>query len=279
MPKTKLAILAIALIALAITFNNPVQAQENNALPKPGLVPSNPFYFFDTLGEKISLFFTFGAEKKAQKALSYAGEKLAEAKLLVEKGQSGTALKKALLRHKDYLATALKKAEQAKEQGKDVEELMTLISEATLKHQAVLLEVYKRVPEQAKEAIQNALEKSLKGYKEALEAVSSKKKQKIEEKSEEIQEKIKERIKNLKLKKAIEKIKDDFTENNQAEDAGSKNKEKNNMDKGEDDSDNSDNSDQEDVINDNDDNEDNGDEDNEIDVTERDNSDNRVKGD
>lgn len=43
-------------------------------------------------------------------------------------------------------------------------------SEATLKHQAVLADVYERVPEQAKGAIQRAIEAGMRGHEETFKA-------------------------------------------------------------------------------------------------------------
>jgi hypothetical protein len=66
---------------------------------------------------------------------------------------------------------AMEKAEKAKADGKDTDAVLQKIADATTKHQAVLAEVLSKVPEQAKEAIQKAIENSQKGHDSALEAV------------------------------------------------------------------------------------------------------------
>ena len=73
--------LTLIIILLLFLFSSAagIFAQEAE-LPPPGLTPDSPFYFLDTLGEKIGMFFTFGTEKKAEKALKYADEKIAEVK-------------------------------------------------------------------------------------------------------------------------------------------------------------------------------------------------------
>jgi len=51
-------------------------ADISSTLPNPGLTPDHPLYFLDTLGENIGLFLTRSPEGKAEKAFSYAEEKL-----------------------------------------------------------------------------------------------------------------------------------------------------------------------------------------------------------
>ena len=133
---------------LVILFSaNIVLAVEQIELPKPGLTPENPFYFLDSWAEKISLFFTFGAEKKAQKAKLFAEEKLAEAKILAEQKKTAK-IPKALKKYEKYLDYAIKEAKEAKEQGNNTEEILAIVSEATQKHLMVLAEVYDKVPQE-----------------------------------------------------------------------------------------------------------------------------------
>ncbi|MDI6903845.1 MAG: DUF5667 domain-containing protein [Methanocellales archaeon] len=100
-------------------FGGVVFAQEAE-LPNPGLTPDSPFYFLDTLGEKIVMFFTFGAEKKAERAFKIAEEKLAEVTAMAQKGKA-EALEKASKKYEEYLGIA-------KEKGKDIERLVVLIA-------------------------------------------------------------------------------------------------------------------------------------------------------
>ncbi len=95
----KKTIFLVILLSILISFGIGVIAQDGIELPKSGIKPDSFFYFLDTLWERIVLFFTFGTERKIEKALTYAGEKLAEAKVMVEKNDS-KALKKAI---KEYL--------------------------------------------------------------------------------------------------------------------------------------------------------------------------------
>jgi len=59
----------------------------------------------------------------------------------------------------------------AQDLGKDIAAVEELVAKATSIHLEVLTEVYKKMPEQAKEAIQRAMDKSAKGYERAVEAL------------------------------------------------------------------------------------------------------------
>jgi hypothetical protein len=60
-------------------------AQDGEELPDPGITPDSPFYFFDNWGKSFRLFFTTDSEAKAELALEYAGERLAEAQAMAER--------------------------------------------------------------------------------------------------------------------------------------------------------------------------------------------------
>ena len=63
---------------------------DDDELPDPGITPDSPFYFLDNWGKEIGLFFTFGPEAKARKALRYAEERLAEAQVMAAKNRART---------------------------------------------------------------------------------------------------------------------------------------------------------------------------------------------
>jgi hypothetical protein len=188
--------LLVFLIVVSVLIGADVFAQ-NDQLPNPGVTPDSTFYFLETWAEGIRTFFTFGDVAKAKRYTNLASERIAEAKEMIEKDNS-KATEKALTRYEDHLDRALAHTEKAKQKDLDTEEVMTLVSEATLKHQYVLADVYEKVPEQAKDAIQKAMEKSMKGYEEALKAISGEKKEEMKPKGEEIREKVEGKLKGKK---------------------------------------------------------------------------------
>ncbi|MBL7084204.1 MAG: hypothetical protein ISS41_11345 [Candidatus Aminicenantes bacterium] len=161
-------------IFLSLLFGTGVLAQETE-LPDPGLTPDSPFYFLETIAEGIGTFFTFGDLKKAERYALLAAERLAEVQAVVEKGKPELA-EKTLERYRMQLNNSIARAEKAMNKGKDFEEVMEVVSrvgQATSKHLEVLAEVYEKVPEQAKPAIENAMKASVKGHEKAVEALKA----------------------------------------------------------------------------------------------------------
>ena len=146
-------------------------AQETE-LPSPGLTPDSPFYFLETITEAIGTFFTFGDLKKAERYTVLAAERLVEAQAVAEKGKSELA-EKTLARYEMQLENSIAMAEKAQAKGENIEEVMVRVGQATSKHLEVLAEVYEKVPDQAKPAIENAMEASLKGHEKAVEALKA----------------------------------------------------------------------------------------------------------
>ena len=149
---------------------------QNTELPDPGLTPDSPFYFLETIAERIVTFFTFGDLKKAERYAALAAERLAEAQAVVEKGKPEFA-EKTLQRYEKQLNNSIARAKRAEAKGKSTEkviEVLTRVSKATSKHLEVLAEVYEKVPEQAKPAIENAMKASVKGHEKAVEVLKAK---------------------------------------------------------------------------------------------------------
>lgn len=145
--------------------------QVEEELADPGLLPNHPLYFLKTLSENIGTFFTFGQINRVSRQMFLAERRLAEAELLLAQGETERA-EKMMNRYQKRFARALVLLERAKEDGQNTDEAMVKIAEKTLRHQMVLSRVYNQVPEQAKEAIRQAMENSLRGHERALEAIS-----------------------------------------------------------------------------------------------------------
>ncbi|MBI3634537.1 MAG: hypothetical protein HY228_02875 [Candidatus Yonathbacteria bacterium] len=148
-----------------------------------GILPDSPFYFFDTLSERIGTFFTFGKVKKVERHLELASERLAESKALADNGVLDKA-ETTTEKYQEQIDEALTDTKEAKLEGTDTDALLEKIAGLTARHQAVLAKVYEKVPEQAKEAIQKVMEKSARGHDEALEAISGKKRQEAQNRVE-----------------------------------------------------------------------------------------------
>ena len=151
-----------------------VLAQEIE-LPSPGLTPDSLFYFLEIIAEEIGTFFTFGDLKKAERYATLAAERLAEAKAVVEKGKPEFA-EKTLERYEMQLNNSIARAEKAMAKGENTEKVMEVLAKAgktTHIHLEVLAEVYEKVPEEAKQAVENAMKVSVKGHEKAVEALKA----------------------------------------------------------------------------------------------------------
>ena len=167
MKATSLLIILIFLFSLGAG----VLAQETE-LPDPGLTPDSPFYFLETIIEEIGTFFTFGDLKKAERYATLAAERLAEAKAVVNKGKPELA-EKTLERYRMQLQNSMARAKKAQAKGQSTEQVMARIGKATSKHLEVLAEVYEKVPEEAKAAIENAMKASVKRHEKAVEVLKA----------------------------------------------------------------------------------------------------------
>lgn len=202
----KKSVIVISFLILGILFASPVSV---SAETKAGIKPGSFFYFFDTTFEKINLFFTFNPEKKAQKNLEYADERLAEAEAVAQE-KNTDAVKTAVAGYESNIALAAEESSQIKDKGK-TEELLNSIADNTSKHQEILAEVLNKVPDEAKDAIIKAIEVSRKGQEEALKQIADLKGE-VEQLKKEVAE-LKQNDKENqsdeieKLKKEIEELK------------------------------------------------------------------------
>lgn len=171
---TTLSILFISLIFIA-----PIQV---SAAANAGVKPGSLFYFFDTAFENVGLFFTFGSENKTRKALEYADERLAEAEESANENDP-KAVEKAMSGYKEEISLATEKSKGLKDEER-AKELLNIVSENTVKHQEILAGVLEKVPEEAKQAILNAIEVSKKGQEEATRQIAELKKEVSELKQE-----------------------------------------------------------------------------------------------
>ncbi len=190
----KLLITTIVLFFTAIIFISPIPiSAETNS----GIMPNSFLYFFDTSFEKINLFFTFAAEKKAEKALLYADERISEAEEMVDENKPRAVIK-ALAGYREKIAFVVQKTEDVRSDV-DAETLFIAIKDNITKHQEVLESVMEKVPHEAKDAIIHAIEVSKREKETAVKLIVE-----VEERAKEskrIVEEAKERIEELGKRK------------------------------------------------------------------------------
>ncbi len=190
-------LLLVPILAIFL-FAGVTQAQTND-LPGPGMLPDSPLYFLKSLTENIGTFFTLGDTAKAERYLNLSERRLAEARSLIAKDRADLA-EEAIKRYEKQVNRALERTNEARKRGINTDEVLVRVSEATLKHQAVLADVYERVPEQARAGIEQAMQAGMHRHEESLRAISEENREAImenvREKSQElraIHEKLRER--------------------------------------------------------------------------------------
>lgn len=143
---------------------------QNITLAQPGLLPDNPLHFFQSFYEQLQLFFAFNSQAKANVHLQLAEKRLAEMNLALQENK--TDLVDTLSQDYDNeMNQTNTEIDNAKGLGQNVTALAEHVAEATFKHQLVLQNVLAKVPDQAKSAIENAIDASDNGHYQAVESI------------------------------------------------------------------------------------------------------------
>lgn len=136
----------------------------------PGILPDHFLYPLKMIRDRIWLFLTTGPLKKAELLLIFADKRIWAAQMLVDKGKADLAVSTATKAEK-YLERAVAQEARAREAGKDTTVFLERLSQATLKHEQMLLGIGEGVPDQAKEVIENTLEYPRRGYEQVMEVL------------------------------------------------------------------------------------------------------------
>lgn len=121
-----------------------VFAQNQTPLPSAGLTPESPFYFLDKFGEVLRTFFTFNPDGKAHLQITFAAERIAEIKVILEtKGIEAPGLEVAHGRLQAHLASVATILDSEKAKGKDVSKLASELDDEFEGPKSALKETFK----------------------------------------------------------------------------------------------------------------------------------------
>ena len=118
-------VITTAILVSSLFVGGAVFAQSPQAtLPSAGLTPESNFYFLDKFGEALREFFTFNPEGKAHLQITFAAERVAEIKVILEtKGVEAKGLEVAQSHLQAHLANAATIVTEQKAKGNDVSAL------------------------------------------------------------------------------------------------------------------------------------------------------------
>ncbi|MCH7529829.1 hypothetical protein IIB50_01805 [Patescibacteria group bacterium] len=131
-------------------------------VPSAGITPESPLYFLDKLGEALQEFFTFNPEAKAHLQITFAAERIAEIKIILEtKGVEAKGLDVAESRLLANIAKAATIVEDEKAKGKDVSALAKELGDEFESPKSTLAQAFKE-QERALEAKEDELKTRMK---------------------------------------------------------------------------------------------------------------------
>lgn len=118
-------------VSLFVLAGGTVFAQnQQTTLPSAGLTPESPFYFLDRFGESLQRFFIFNPEGRARLEITFAAERVAEIKVILEsKGVQAKGIEVAQNLLHDNLAQATAILTEQKNEGKNVSALAKELDE------------------------------------------------------------------------------------------------------------------------------------------------------
>lgn len=132
-------------------------------------VPGDILYPVKETTENVRVATAFSDESKARVHLDIAEEKLNEIEKLGSKDKSADKILAASERVVKNQEKATEKIEKAQSEGKDIDTIVLKLQSNLERQQSVLARVLEKVPEEAKAAIQRAMENSQRGLINAQE--------------------------------------------------------------------------------------------------------------
>lgn len=125
----------------------------NYFLPYPGRVlPDNPLWSLKALRDRIWLLITTNSMRRAELKLLFADKRLVSSQILFQKGKMEEGLS-TLTKAEKYLEEVGFDEEVMRKKGIDTTELLSRLTNASLKHYQVMQEILEVVPEEVKPLI------------------------------------------------------------------------------------------------------------------------------
>jgi len=109
-------------------------------LPYTGLLPDNPLYFLKALRDNLVGLLITDPVKKSDYDLLMADKRLSGAAALLSKGEDDLAIT-TLSKSGNYFYQAIEKVKDAKRQGENINDVVSRLTAASLKHQQIIFQM------------------------------------------------------------------------------------------------------------------------------------------
>ncbi len=144
-----------------------------------GRKPQGVGYGLTRAWERVRLAFAFNENSRARLHFDFADKRLSEAVLISEEDEEKT--KELLEEYEKNLEKGNEISKSAQQAGKNFSDINGVVARGTVVHEEVLRDVLKKVPEQAKPAIQRAINNSQRVNKEILDTFEKSRPEKVAE--------------------------------------------------------------------------------------------------
>jgi len=134
--------------------------------------PRHPAYGIERFGEEEKVFIMINIVRNrvggARLLYECADERIKELRICIDYPEH---VRKLVDEYDSLMDRVREQTTKAEEEGLDIEEVLELVEEKTLVHKEVLEDLLERCPPEARDDIEEAIERSMKGHEEAIEAL------------------------------------------------------------------------------------------------------------
>jgi|SRR3989344_3839871 len=144
-----------------------IEEQVKYDLPYPGLLPDSPIYFLKALRDAVVEFLISDPLKKADFYLLQADKRINAGFYLVQRKQKYALAESTISKAQNYFEKSIGKAQDAKNEGMNVNIIRGNLMLASRKYQEIISGVMKDAPSETKGSFMNFLKRTEKLSKQA----------------------------------------------------------------------------------------------------------------
>jgi len=142
---------------IALVASEAAKKEVNYFLVYPGILPDHFLYPIKMVRDRLQLLLITNFLKKGDLLLKYADKRLGAGQVLIEGNKIELGIT-TLTKAEKYFKQAVDQEKLAREKGEDTKSFLEKLSQASLKHQEVLLTLKEKVAVDSRPEIEKALE-------------------------------------------------------------------------------------------------------------------------